>query len=159
MVWAKKDGGELLQIVTARYQSTAIVLSLLVSAEIGTFFSPSRVVSEVRVALREDATHTLEFWTGIVLMISIFFSVAALLANFTAWSIFSGLSKQNAPIILRSSIGKTDFQMKCSYELHDLVSVSLNLPFYFYTVYRSLCSSTTESTRRCHFLPLFCLDW
>lgn len=109
MVWAKKDGGELLQIVTARYQSTAIVLSLLVSAEIGTFFSPSRVVSEVRVALREDAIHTLEFWTGIVLMISIFFSVAALLANFTAWSIFSGVSKQNAPIILRSSIGTSVF--------------------------------------------------
>jgi hypothetical protein len=105
MVWAKKDGGELLQIVTARYQSTAIVLSLLVSAEIGTFFSPSRIVSEVRVALREDERTTLEFWTGIVLIISIFFSVAALIANFTAWSIFSGLSKQNAAIILRSSIG------------------------------------------------------
>ena len=105
LVWAKKDGGELLSIVTARFQSTAIVLSLLVSAEIGTFFSPSRIVTEVRTALREDQKFTLEFWTGIVLMISIFFSVAALIANFTAWSIFSGLSKQNAAIILRSSIG------------------------------------------------------
>ena len=124
MVWAKKDGGELLQIVTARFQSTAIVLSLLVSAEIGTFFSPSRIVTEVRTALRNDQKFTLEFWTGIVLIVSIFFSVAALIANFTAWSIFSGLSKENAAIVLRSSIG-TSVSLKCRNLTTDALFLSL----------------------------------
>lgn len=39
--------------------------------------------------------------------LQIFASVSALIANFTAWSVFSSLSKENAPIVLRSQIGKT----------------------------------------------------
>lgn len=117
MVWAKGEDA-LLATVTQRYASTSVLMSLLVSAELGVFFSPSNVVESVRKALSrpnsptaEDPTGEmydtmhLEFWTGIALCVSIFFSIAALLANYTAWSIFSSLSKENAPIVLRSSMG------------------------------------------------------
>lgn len=106
LVWAKTGNAQqLLQVVTARFTSTSVILSLLVSAELGTFFSPSRPAEEVRTALEEDAYDTLDFWVGIALSISIFFAVVALFANFTAWSIFIVLSPENAALILRSSMG------------------------------------------------------
>ena len=106
MVWAKTaDSKQLMQVVTARFTSTTVFLTLLVSAELGTFFSPSRPVEEVRTALEQDAYDTLDFWVGIALSVSIFCAVAALFANFTAWSIFIVLSPENAALILRSSVG------------------------------------------------------
>jgi hypothetical protein len=97
--------------VIARFASTTVFLSLLVSAEIGVLFSPSTIVEEVRKSLGKNETNTLEFWTGIVLCVSIFFSLSALLANFTSWSIFVVLSQENAATILRSSIGLYSAQM------------------------------------------------
>jgi hypothetical protein len=111
LVWAKRDGDELRNTVIARFASTTIFLSLLVSAEIGVFFSPSTIVEVVRKALEDNETRTLEFWTGIVLCVSIFFSISALLANFTSWSIFVVLSQENSATILRSSIGLYSAQM------------------------------------------------
>jgi hypothetical protein len=111
LVWAKRDGDELRNTVIARFASTTVFLSLLVSAEIGVFFSPSNVVEIVRKALEMNETRTLEFWTGIVLCVSIFFSISALLANFTSWSIFVVLSQENSATILRSSIGLYSAQM------------------------------------------------
>eukprot|EP00977_Amphora_coffeiformis_P016602 scaffold5169_cov172-Amphora_coffeaeformis.AAC.33 len=105
LVWAKSDAKQLLQVVTARFTSTTVFLTLLVSAELGTFFSPSRPVEEVRTALENDAFDTLDFWVAIALSVGIFCAVAALFANFTAWSIFVVLSPENAALILRSSVG------------------------------------------------------
>jgi len=96
---------QLLQVVTARFTSTTVFLTLLVSAEVGTFFSPSRPVEEVRTALEKDAYDTLDFWVAIALSVGIFCAVVALFANFTAWSIFIVLSPENAALILRSSVG------------------------------------------------------
>jgi hypothetical protein len=111
LVWAKRDGDELRNTVIARFASTTVFLSLLVSAEIGVFFSPSSIVEVVRKALEKNETNTLEFWTGIVLCVSILGSISALLANFTSWSIFVVLSQENSATILRSSIGLYSAQM------------------------------------------------
>jgi hypothetical protein len=94
------------KIVVARYTSTTVFLSLLVSAQMGVFFSPSNVMEDVRQALADpnDAI-SLKYWTGICLLVSIFVNIAALIANFTAWQIFLVLSKENASILLRSSMG------------------------------------------------------
>ena len=104
LVWSKKDGDDLLKIVVARYSSTTVFLSLLVSAEFGVFYSPSSVCERVRVALSEDQ-YSLEYWTGVILALAITVAIGALVANFTAWQIFLVISKQNSPIILRSSMG------------------------------------------------------
>jgi hypothetical protein len=111
LVWAKRDGHELRNTVISRFASTTVFLSLLVSAEIGVFFSPSSIVEAVRKALEQNETSTLEFWTGIALCVSTFFSISALLANFNAWSIFVVLSQENSATILRSSIGLYSAQM------------------------------------------------
>ena len=106
LVWAKTaDAAQLRQVVTARFTSATVFLTLLVSAELGTFFSPSRVVEEVRTALEDDAWSSLDFWIGIVLSASIFFATAALLANFTALSIFIVVGDAQAALVLRSSMG------------------------------------------------------
>jgi hypothetical protein len=99
LVWAKSDGDQLRNIVTSRFANTIVFLTLLVSAEIGTLFSPSQVVEDVRVALQNNAYSSLQFWTGIVLCISIYYSIGALLANFTAWSIF---------VVVRTARRQTD---------------------------------------------------
>jgi hypothetical protein len=101
----------LFQQVIARFASTTVFLSLLVSAEIGVFFSPSSIVEDVRKALEKNASNSLEFWTGLVLSVSILGSISALLANFTSWSIFVVLSQENSATILRSSIGLYSAQM------------------------------------------------
>lgn len=89
----------------ARYSSTTVFLSLLVSIEVGILYSPSNPANDIRQALSDNAIATPEFWTGIFLCFALFTSVAALIANFTAASVFSALSKENAPVVLRSSIG------------------------------------------------------
>lgn len=125
LVWSKKDGDELLRIVVARYTSTTVFLTLLVSAEIGVFFSPSEVTQVIREALSDpEEEYSLIYWTGIFLLISIFVSVSALVANFTAWQIFLVLSKQNAAIVLRSSMGLYAAQLPSR-----LVMISIYLLF------------------------------
>ena len=47
----------------------------------------------------------LHFFAGIALHVSVVFSLTALIANVTAWSIFIVLSKETAGTILRSSLG------------------------------------------------------
>jgi hypothetical protein len=84
VVWAKNDGGDLRNTVTARFASTTVFLSLIVGAELGVLFSPSTIVEVVRQALADTATDSLKFWTGIVLCVSIFFSISAMISNFTA---------------------------------------------------------------------------
>ena len=104
-VWACDDGDKLVRTVTSRFQSSSVFLSLLVSTTLGVFFNSSTPVQQVRVALLEETYDSVEFATGVVMCISTLCSLGALIANFTAWSIFVVLSKENAAIILRSSLG------------------------------------------------------
>lgn len=134
LVWAKRDGDDLRNTVIARFASTTVVLSLLVSTEIGVFFSPSTIVEAVRQALEKDESSTLEFWTGIVLCVSIFFSISALLSNFSAWSIFVVLSSENSATILRSSIGLYSAQLPSR-----LVIASIYLFFLWVGEYAIAC--------------------
>lgn len=107
LVWSHKDSKELLEIVTNRFASTQIFLSLLFAAEVGTYFSPSRIVTDVRDALRTGPNEgsPLEYATGIVLIISIILTGSAVLANYTAMGVFKCLSAENAATVLRSDVG------------------------------------------------------
>ena len=121
LVWAKKDGGDLVGIVTGRFASTMVFLSLLFSAEVGTYFSPSDLATQVRHALEHvlsdndnnsswdaiypGANHAFQCATGIALLVSMVLTGCAVFANYAAWGAFRGLSKQNAPIIFRSTVG------------------------------------------------------
>jgi len=105
LIWSKPAGKVLREALTQRFASTTVFLSLILGTEIRVLFSPSQPADDVRAALRAEASHTLEYWTGIGLCLSIFFSIAALVANFTAWGIYTVIGDENLKLIARSSIG------------------------------------------------------
>ena len=108
LVWSRhQDGKELLDIITSRFASTQIFLSLLFAAEVGTYFSPSRIVTDVRGALRTGPTQgdPLHYACGTMLILSISVTGSAVLANYTALGVFRCLSPENAAMILRSDVG------------------------------------------------------
>lgn len=105
LIWSKPAGRILRESLTQRFASTTVFLSLILGTEIRVLFSPSQPANDVRLALKNEASHTLEYWTGIGLCLSIFFSIAALVANFTAWGIYTVIGDENLKLIARSSIG------------------------------------------------------
>jgi len=108
LIWSKKDNGKaLLEVVTSRFASTLTFLSLLFSAEVGTYFSPSGIVTDIRQSLKEgpSSENQLQYCTGIVLMISIIITASAILANFSALLHFKSVDPENACVILRSDVG------------------------------------------------------
>lgn len=111
LVWSKKNGDDLKKIVTERFASSTVFLSLLFSSEMGVLYSPSDPGKDLRAALKNKEYDTTVYWLGIAICFAIFFSVSALVANFTAMGIFSSLSEQNAPIVLRSTLGLYSAQL------------------------------------------------
>lgn len=105
LMWSKRNGDELRNILTQRFASSTVFLSLLLSTELGVLFSPSEPGDMVREAL-ETADHgSIGFYTGIILCISIFLTVSGLIATVTAWSVFAPLSRENVHAVLRSALG------------------------------------------------------
>jgi hypothetical protein len=104
LIWSKPAGNELREALTQRFSSTTVFVSLILGAEIGVLFSPSKPIDEMREAFKAH-DYSLEYWAGVALSMSIFFSIAALIANFTAWGIFSVIGDENLKLIARSSIG------------------------------------------------------
>lgn len=112
LVWSKRNGEELRNILTQRYASSTVILSLLLSTELGVLFSPSPPANSVRIALGEEQDRsTLEFWTGVILCVSVFLTIAGLISTFTAWSVFASLSRENVHCIIRSTLGLYAAQM------------------------------------------------
>jgi len=109
LLWSRKGQAgskELIDIVTGRFASTQIFLSLLFASEVGTYYSPSKIVTDVRDSLRTGPfANPLEYATGIVLIVSIILTGAAVLANYTALGVFKCIGQDNAVVILRSDIG------------------------------------------------------
>jgi hypothetical protein len=104
LIWSKPAGNDLREVLTQRFSSTTVFVSLILGAEIGVLFSPSKPIDEMRESFKAQ-DYSLDYWAGIALALSIFFSIAALIANFTAWGIFSVIGDENLKLIARSSIG------------------------------------------------------
>lgn len=105
LVWAKRDNEQLKNLVTQRFGSNSVLLSLLLSTEIGILFSPSDPAQLIRDELKTADRNTVAFWCGLFLCLGIFITLSALFANFEAWSIISSLGPDNVHAMLRSSIG------------------------------------------------------
>lgn len=71
LVWSKNDGDDLLRLATSRFSSSTVFLTLLVNAEISTFFSPSDIMTDTRAALNPDKefSNDLMFAAGMTLII------------------------------------------------------------------------------------------
>ena len=105
LAWSLRDGDNLRSVVTARFASNLVFMSLLLGAEIGVLFSPSKPADAFRAAMKSGDYSDENFWAAIVLCVSIGTTLSSLVANFTAWAIVGAISPQNAHAILRSSVG------------------------------------------------------
>jgi hypothetical protein len=105
LAWSSRDGQHLINVVTARFASNMVFMSLLLGTEIGVLFSPSEPADKFRAALQTESYGDLNFWAAIILCISIGLTLSTLVANFTAWAIIGAVSPQNSHAILRSSLG------------------------------------------------------
>lgn len=104
LVWSKLDAKQLRSLLTQRFSSNSVFLSLLLSAEIAILFSPSNPADTVREALKVYDM-SVAFFAGLALCLSIFVTAAGLYATFSAWAIVSTVSDLNTHGVLRSSLG------------------------------------------------------
>jgi hypothetical protein len=106
VAWAKPKGEDLRQYVTQRFASNMIVLSLMLGAQISTFFNSCKELTEMRELLGTETYGDLKFWIGIVIALDAVVTIMALVATFTLWGMVSSISDSNTHALLRSSIGQ-----------------------------------------------------
>lgn len=106
LAWAMENGADLRQYMTQRYASNMVFMSLLLGAELNVLFNPSAVTTAMRRSLFAENVHTVEFWAGMTILVSVILTILSLISTFTAWGMVSSVSDVNAHCILRSSIGQ-----------------------------------------------------
>lgn len=104
VAWAMASGQDLRAYLTQRYASSMVFLSLLLSTELGVLFNSS--TSDLRTALSTEAYNTTLFWCGILIITSAMLTLLSLISTFTAWTMVSAVSAENAHLVFRSSIGQ-----------------------------------------------------
>jgi hypothetical protein len=104
-IWSKESGQTLRAGLVQRFSSITIFLSVIVAAEVGVITSAAQPVDAVRIALANHDLKSFEFWTGVFLAVATSVSIAALIANYSAWAVFHAISDENLKVIARSSIG------------------------------------------------------
>ena len=70
-MWSKKNGDELKKIVTERFSSSTVFLSLLFSSELSILYSPSDPGKNIRSALESRSYDTPEYWTGVFICFAV----------------------------------------------------------------------------------------
>jgi hypothetical protein len=104
LIWSKPEGEELRRALTQKFASTTVLLSVILAAEVGVLTSPSKPADDVRLAFKARE-YNLEYWAGMSLGWAICFSIGAVIANYTAWGVFTAISDANLRLVARSSIG------------------------------------------------------
>lgn len=105
---AKPDGEELRHYITSRYSTNMVLLSLLLATEIHVFFNSSHELVQMRTILGTTpiAWNSLEFWTGLTILLDVCVTLMGLIATFTLWGMISAISDTNSHCLLRSSLGQ-----------------------------------------------------
>lgn len=106
LAWAMEDGKDLREYMTQRYASSMVFMSLLLSIELGVLFNSAGVTTDVRHALLEERHFSVAFWAGMSIILSAILTLFSLISTFTAWTMVSSVSEENAHCIFRSSIGQ-----------------------------------------------------
>jgi hypothetical protein len=141
LIWSKPAGRSLREALTQRFASTTVFISLILGTEIRTLFSPSTPADDVRLAFKARE-YSLEYFAGVALCLSIFFSIAALIANFTSWGIYTVVGDENLKLIARSSIGLYGAQ------LPNRLVVLVIYSFYIWVRFCSRCRCLSILARR-----------
>ncbi len=106
MAWAKPDGKELRDIMTLRFSSIMVLLSLLLGSEMGVLFNPNKTTTAMRDAMDAQDFGDFKFWIGVTIWMSACVTVVGIIATFSAWGMVAAISPENAHCLLRSSIGQ-----------------------------------------------------
>lgn len=106
IVFSKKNGSQLKQIVTQRYATILVFISLLLNAELNVLFSPSSFGEDVRKAMDTKDWTDLSLIIGVLLCVSICTTLFAIISTVTAWGAINVISDANIIFLLRSDIGR-----------------------------------------------------
>eukprot|EP00566_Odontella_aurita_P011262 CAMPEP_0113543782 /NCGR_PEP_ID=MMETSP0015_2-20120614/10346_1 /TAXON_ID=2838 /ORGANISM="Odontella" /LENGTH=385 /DNA_ID=CAMNT_0000443973 /DNA_START=453 /DNA_END=1606 /DNA_ORIENTATION=+ /assembly_acc=CAM_ASM_000160 len=104
--WAKEDGGQLRTLMTQKFSTNMVFMSLLLGAELNVLFNSSHITTQMRQDMRDSNHGSIEFWIGMCITTSVVLTLFTLLSTFTAWGMVSVVSDENAHCVLRSSIGQ-----------------------------------------------------
>jgi len=105
LAWAKENGGDLRTFMTQRFASSMVFMSFLLGTELNVLFNTCEISIHMRESLLHHSHDKLDFWIGIIIIISVFLTLLTLMTIFTAWGMVGSVSDANAHAILRSSIG------------------------------------------------------
>mmetsp|Transcript_34239 Transcript_34239/g.49725 ORF Transcript_34239/g.49725 Transcript_34239/m.49725 type:complete len:352 (-) Transcript_34239:558-1613(-) len=131
IVYCVSDGKRVREIMTQRFSSNMVFLSLLLSVEVGVLFSPSDICTAIRCSMNNHCTNRpiaghlgyetddeiaghlayetddeiLTSTIGIVLVCNVVVTMIGILATFTAWGLLSAVGDDNTHFIVRSSVG------------------------------------------------------
>ncbi len=142
LVWSHDDGSILKSHMSARYGNSALLATLLLSAQVTALFSPSQLMNDVRSATSAGEP-PIHFAIGFLLIISIFLTLATIIAMFTAYAMVGAISDGNIHAIVRSGIGLYATQ---------LPTTLLTLSLYTFIAWMIVSS---ESGRRGFFFHFF----
>ena len=106
LAWAMENGKDLREYMTQRYASSMVFMSLLLSTELSVLFNSAYVTTQVRQSLAKEEHQKVEFWVGILIIISAVLTLLSLISSFTAWAMVSAVSEKNAHCVFRSSVGQ-----------------------------------------------------
>lgn len=104
LIYAKRDGKELLDATSHQYATLSTMISLLIATQMAMLFSNAGEAGTVRDALASKEVGKVAFWAGIFLFLGPVCSISALMAILTGWSINVAIGSRNAHAVLRSSL-------------------------------------------------------
>eukprot|EP00550_Attheya_septentrionalis_P006545 CAMPEP_0198287282 /NCGR_PEP_ID=MMETSP1449-20131203/6160_1 /TAXON_ID=420275 /ORGANISM="Attheya septentrionalis, Strain CCMP2084" /LENGTH=588 /DNA_ID=CAMNT_0043985221 /DNA_START=44 /DNA_END=1810 /DNA_ORIENTATION=- len=141
LAWAKQDGKELRDHMTERFASNMVFMSLLLGANLSVLFNSSPITVQMRKDMRSQNHSSVEFWAGILIIISVVLTLMTLISTFTAWGMVSSVSDHNALCVLRSSIGQYVSHLPASFAVAALYSFLLWVVTFLFILLPPLWSS------------------
>lgn len=106
VAWAMNNGDDLKSHMTQRFSSNMVFMSLLLGSELNILFNSSQITTQMRMHMMNQNYGKIDFWIGMIIIISVVLTLLTLIATFTAWGMVSAISGSNAHCVLRSSIGQ-----------------------------------------------------
>lgn len=132
LAWAFENGKDLRDYMTQRYASSMVFMSLLLSTELNVLFNSAGVTTQVRHALMTENLTSVSFWAGIAIIMSAVLTLLSLISTFTAWTMVSAVSENNAHCIFRSSIGQYAAELPGRFIVGSIYSFLVWLILFFF---------------------------
>jgi hypothetical protein len=105
VAWAVDNGASMKASYSARFSSSMVVMSLMLSSQITVLFSGTQVGDDIRQAMAEADYNDIALYIGILIICGMSFALLAIVSTYTVWGIILPISDVNVPAIFRSHMG------------------------------------------------------